>query len=99
MNDSAAVLIRAVLLVAWDPVGTFGWRGTVEEYDRYVPHIYNLLSSLASDEEIDAHLKYIERHEMTIGSPRIAERRKTAVQKLVLIRDQSFDYFHPESSE
>ncbi len=52
--------IRLILLVDWDPIGVFGHARAMTEYDGYAHGIYDLLASDASQEDLVAHLHWIE---------------------------------------
>ncbi len=62
--------IRLILLVDWDPIGIFGHAKAMDEYDSYSIGIYDLLISDASQEELVAHLRQIEKERMEVrGNP------------------------------
>jgi hypothetical protein len=52
--------VRLVLLVAWDPIGILGHGGAMDEYDRYVEAVVDLLASGATHEALAAHLEKVQ---------------------------------------
>lgn len=60
IRDTAHYFIGLVLLVDWDPIGVFGHPRTTDEYDRYVPGVFDLLTSGANDRAIARHLYEIQ---------------------------------------
>jgi hypothetical protein len=51
--------VCSVLNTDWDPIGVVG-EGITDEYDGYIGHIYSLLLSGASQQDIAEHLRSIE---------------------------------------
>ena len=52
-------MVRLVLLIDWDPIGVTGYRGAMDEYDRYAEDVHKLLETGATQEELTAHLRYV----------------------------------------
>lgn len=50
---SLAGMVRLVLITTWDPIGVFGYPQTLNEYDRYVPPVVELLSKGPSVKELE----------------------------------------------
>lgn len=72
--------IRLVLLVDWDPIGVFGYERAMDEYDAYASGIYDLLCSDASQEDIVAHLRQIEREHMGVRGNSLMPREAVAAK-------------------
>ena len=64
--------IRMILLVEWDPIGIFGEPKTEDEYDRYIPAIYQLLRQGTSQEQLVEHLSQVQREKMEIRPNRLS---------------------------
>jgi hypothetical protein len=60
--------INEVLHYIWDPIGVAGEPKARDEYDSYVPHVYSLLESGATAEQIAAHLDKIATEGMGLKS-------------------------------
>lgn len=58
--------IRLILLVDWDPIGVLGYAEAMDEYDSYALGVYDLLAADASQEDLVAHLRRIEREHMGV---------------------------------
>jgi hypothetical protein len=58
--------IRDVLLQVWDPIGVRDEPNAQDEYDSYVPGIFELLTAGASDECLGKHLLRIVNEQMEL---------------------------------
>lgn len=65
-----AGMVRLVLLMNWDPLNTAGLNGAMDEYDSYAEDIAALLEAGATQDELTAHLREIERTRMYIKRER-----------------------------
>jgi len=65
-------MVRLVLSVCWDPIGVFGHRNTLDEYDSYVKAVCDLLLAGAGADEIRDHL-------LSVETQRIGIRRSDTV--------------------
>jgi hypothetical protein len=59
--------IRKVLLNNWDPIGVSEFDGAEDEYDQYIPAIYELILSNASEQAFFDYLWHIETDLMGLG--------------------------------
>ncbi len=65
--------VRLILLVDWDPIGVLGYAEAMDEYDSYAVEVYDLLVADASQEELAAYLRQIEKERMGVrGNPSMA---------------------------
>lgn len=79
--------IRKILLQSWDPLGVGDNSDLADEYDAYLPLIYDLLNSSCTYSELLDHLKNIEDKMLeTKGS--VTARELTAKQ-LILLRQMN----------
>jgi hypothetical protein len=60
--------INEVLHYIWDPIGVHGEPNARDEYDSYVPHVYSLLQSGATADQIADHLEEIATERMGLKS-------------------------------
>jgi hypothetical protein len=51
--------IRHVFLDVWDPIGIRDFRAAQDEYDMYVGHMFELLTTRASDAKLVEYLDWI----------------------------------------
>ena len=63
-------MVRLVLLLNWDPSNVAGLSGAIDEYDNYADDISALLASGATQDEVTAHLREIERNWLNIKRER-----------------------------
>ena len=77
--------VRLVLCVCWDPIGVFGHRQTLDEYDSYVGPICQLLRKGASAEQLKAHLTNVEQVSIGVNRGPCAQLDLT-VQQLLRVR-------------
>lgn len=56
--------IRIILMDIWDPIGVKDEPGAQDEYDAYIPKIYNMLVAEASTQKITKYLKWVEMEKM-----------------------------------
>jgi len=82
--NSLAGFVRIVLCVCWDPIGIFGHRNALDEYDSYVAEVCELLRNGATSEELKAHLLSIESESMGIRR-RADDSIELAVDKLLKV--------------
>ena len=52
--------IRLILLVDWDPIGIFGFPGTLSQYDRYANDVYKLVTEHASRYDVISYLVQVQ---------------------------------------
>jgi hypothetical protein len=78
--------VRYALLHEWDPIGVQEYPGAQDEYDSYVPDVYRMLLSRATEEEILNYLWWLETRHMGLGGER--ERTETFAKRLLQIRDE-----------
>jgi len=76
--------IRHVLLDVWDPIGIKDEPNAQDEYDRYIPRIYELLVSAAPDSELADYLYWMAHDRMGFDNAQIADMKET-VQALRVI--------------
>ena len=87
-----AGMVRLVLLLDWDPLGVAGFNGAMDEYDSYAEDLAGLLEAGATQDDLTAHLREIERSRMNIKRER-PELREVAA-KLRRVFDNALDS-HP----
>jgi hypothetical protein len=59
--------IGEILMQHWDPIGVSDISEAQDEYDSYIGHIYRLLASSRSAEELVSYLSDVEAHTMGLG--------------------------------
>ena len=92
----AQYFIRMVLLVDWDPIAIFGEPAAEDEYDTYVPQIFQLLRKGEKSDEIAEYLHWIE-IEMMGMPPQPSSPRNAAAEKLKSLWTDYFSQdFRPE---
>jgi hypothetical protein len=72
--------IRKVLMSEWDPIG-FGDLLPADEYDSYIPKIYELLQSGVNSNKLATHLEQIETN--GIGLPARPDVNRRVAQSLL----------------
>lgn len=65
--------IHDILLKEWDPIGVQDWPEASDEYDSYIPSVYELLTSRKSEKEIFDYLWQVETEYMGL----IGHKKKT----------------------
>jgi hypothetical protein len=75
-------VVRLVLIIEWDPIGVFGYRDTLDEYDNYAWSVVKLLRANAREDEIEGHLLRLEKEELGLGRVDHTNRRRVA-RKLI----------------
>ena len=75
--------ISAILLNEWDPIGIKNIPEAKDEYDSYIPSIYNLVISQKSEEEIFHYLWWIETEYMGLCGDK--QQTKIIARKLSLL--------------
>ena len=76
-------MVRLVLLLEWDPLGVAGFYGAMDEYDSYAEDFTGLLETGATQDELTAHLREIERTRMNIKRERPELREVAATLRRV----------------
>ena len=59
-------MVRLALITNWDPIGVFGYPGTLDEYDNYVPEIVELLNQKASAQDMERSLRSLAESKMGV---------------------------------
>ena len=77
--------VNEVLHYLWDPIGIAGVPQARDEYDSYVPQVFTLLKSGATELVISEHLQQLS--EDRIGLSRLPERANETASALVDWRD------------
>jgi hypothetical protein len=77
MRILAEKQIQRVLLTVWDPIGVKDIPEAQDEYDSYAPHVYSLLKSGRSDQQIAQELLYIATETMGLSGPTLEDMRPT----------------------
>ncbi len=88
-------LIRLILLVDWDPIGIFGHIGAMDEYDRYVVEVYDLLCADASKQDIVEYLHDTQTKRIGV---RGRDNLEAVVNKLALAYERAQDKAEPPAA-
>lgn len=81
---SKLAMVRLVLCVVWDPIGVFGHRNTLDEYDSYAERILQLAERTRDADEISEELRRLESGH--IGLRTVDETaRRLAVERILQV--------------
>lgn len=73
-------MVRLILIVDWDPIGVFGHKSTLDEYDNYVSAVVDKLNEGAGVEALADCLFELERGLMGIRGSSISHRLLVAAK-------------------
>ena len=79
--------IHDALIKEWDPIGVGGEPEAQDEYDGYVPAVYRLLISRASEDEIFDYLWQLETEHMGLCGNR--QRTRAFAARLLRLIDEA----------
>jgi hypothetical protein len=79
-------MVRLVLCVEWDPIGVFGHRNTLDEYDDYVDEVIAILRNNPTCTDIANLLYHLEKQKMGLSGGHGSQRVLVA-HKLLSARD------------
>ena len=83
------VEIRRVLITVWDPIGVRGEPNAQDEYDSYLGNVLALLTSGASDDQINEHLLRIVTERMELPAKKEDMQSTVSALRLIQIPQES----------
>jgi len=86
--ESVYRLIQKAFLTDWDPIGIGEWKDAQDEYDSYIPEVYQLLST-GSKDEVFMYLWWAETQHMELKGNE--KNTKAFVQRLI---DLTYSHFY-----
>ena len=80
-------MVRLVLSVVWDPIGVFGHKATLDEYDRYAGRVLEFAKQTKSAERIAEFLAEQEEESMGLRRNTDPARMLTALRILQILEN------------
>jgi hypothetical protein len=83
--EEAQRIIAEILLREWDPIGVSEYPEAADEYDSYVPHVYELLIHGATAKKVFEYLWSVETHHIgVLGNPTRTEKVAERLARLMV---------------